>query len=146
MKTKYALAVFLILPFLAFAGWIFTIQKSLNAEHDVVIRMRGYDPRDLLSGHYLLLRPDWEQTDCSQFYNEICPRSQFAASYRYYLPEFDAVQLDKLLNEKSPATEMVFAYRKTAKPMVKKLLIEGSDWKDWLNRFSKSLNSEQTSD
>lgn len=137
MYNKYFLAFALLFPLLAFGAWLIDIEHDLNTEKTVVIRMRGYDPVDLLSGRYLLLRPDWDHTDCTQFTDGICPRNQFAQSYRYYLPEDAAKNLDHLLVQKQPQTDIVFTYHPKASPMVKELLIDGSIWQEWLNLLPK---------
>lgn len=143
MKTKYILALFLILPFIVFAGWLYNIHQSLNAERDVTVTMTGYDPKDLLSGHYLLLRPDWRNTDCTQFEDNHCPTWQFSATYRYYLPEEKAIMFDKISNVDK--MEIVFAYQKNSTPMVKSFLVGGMKWDDWLNRYLESLGADQSS-
>ena len=47
---------------------------------EVTVRIAGYDPRDLLSGHYIAYTIDWENTDCGQFENGICPKEAFYES------------------------------------------------------------------
>ncbi len=135
MKKEYVLAVFLALPILFLAFWLMRIECALNAEKTVIVRMMGYDPRDLLSGHYLYLRPDWSNTDCRQFDNGICPQgAPFEYSYRYYLPEFEAQKIDAQLQRSDLKVEMVFTYKGSAKPLVKELLIEGKPWADWFKQ------------
>lgn len=140
MKSKHVLAVFLILPVLLLSAWIMKIEIDLKSDKTVLIRMNGFDPVDLLSGHYLLLRPDWKGTNCAQFPESICPTELFSYSYRYYLPEFDARTVDRRLLQDAPKVEMEFAIRGKSKPLVKGLLINGTDWKQWLN----SLPEETT--
>lgn len=137
MKTKYILAIFLILPIIVYVGWIGTLEKQIHTAKTVMVTMQGYDPVDFLSGHYLSLRPDWENTDCKQFENEVCPTELFARSYRYYLPEFDAIAIDERIRDISLKIEIEFAINKKANPLVKHLYINGQKWRDWFTQFSK---------
>ncbi|WP_078127490.1 GDYXXLXY domain-containing protein [Leptospira alexanderi] len=50
---KPILPVALILP-IVFFGWeIITLENSKNSGKELILPITGYDPRDLLSGHYL---------------------------------------------------------------------------------------------
>ena len=63
-----------IIPVLFFIGWIGYLKISEINAPQYQIAVRSYDPRDLLSGHYLSLRPDWFHTDCGQFDAGRCPQ------------------------------------------------------------------------
>ncbi len=99
--------------------------------------MCGYDPRDLIAGHYLNLQPDWNLTDCSQFNRKRCPVELFNYTYRYYLPEEDIQEIDLLLTQDDLKTEVVFVYKEGAKPRVEELLIEEKPWREWLRQSAK---------
>lgn len=73
MKSKYWLGLFLVIPIMFLAAWVAKIETDLKTEKTVMIRMSGFDPVDLISGHYLFLMPDWSQTDCRQFEHNSCP-------------------------------------------------------------------------
>lgn len=138
MKTKRVLAFFLILPIIVYVCWIGKIEKQIHTAKTVMVVMLGYDPVDLLSGHYLSLRPDWHKTDCSQFENGVCPQELFSYSYRYYLPEFEAMDIDKeLVKNSNLKVEIEFAINGKAKPLVKHLYINGQKWRDWFSQFAK---------
>ncbi len=138
MKNKYVLLVFLLLPLIVYACWIKHIETRLAQSKTVMIAMQGYDPVDLLSGHYLLLRPDWSRTDCSQFEQNVCPTEIFSYSYRYYLPEFEAMDIDKeLVRNSNLKVELEFAVNGMSKPMVKQLYLNGQIWQDWFSQFAK---------
>ncbi len=133
MKSKYFLALFLTLPILFFCYLVKDINYELSHGKTVKVRMMGFAPRDILSGHYLYLRPDWDKTDCRQFDDNICPTELFSYNYRYYLPEFDARQVDtEISNNEKLKIEMLFIIKGRAKPLVKGLLIEGKELEDWL--------------
>lgn len=112
---------------------------------EVTLRINGYDPRSLLSGHYLSYTIDWKMSDCGQFAGGACPVKQFddAAEhlfsneirYRYYIPEEYAAQLDKMFAENPDGPyvfEMVFAYSPYFTPRAKKFLINGQDWQHFV--------------
>ncbi|MCB9989822.1 MAG: GDYXXLXY domain-containing protein [Rhodospirillales bacterium] len=58
---KTVLSIFvLVLPMLVLGGmWAKTAMKRDHGQQVWQIRMTGYDPRDLLYGHYLRFRYDW---------------------------------------------------------------------------------------
>lgn len=141
MKNKYILAFFLILPFFFLGGMTFHAHKNLNSGKEVIIRMSGFDPFNILSGHYLDLRTDFSNTDCSQFKDNKCPTHKFNYRYKYYLPEFDAKAIDTLIMTLNPQINLVFIYNDSTKPHVKNLLIDNMEWKDWLEKIKQS--SEQ---
>jgi len=142
MRNKYLLITWLVLPIVVLTGLIINLEINLHSEKTVIVRMLGYDPVDLLSGHYLHLQPDWSKTDCHQFELNICPSERFAYTYRYYLPEFDAVKIDRLIRYKNPKIDMVFTYQGQSNPLVKGLLIDGKNWQDWL--ASQSADQPQS--
>ena len=49
----------IILPILVMGGWISTYLAKSNTGTEVTLKIRGYDPRDLLSGHYLTYAIDY---------------------------------------------------------------------------------------
>ncbi len=55
---KTALAAALLLPTLILAGWAIWLPIPRADDPGLRIRLLGFDPRDLLRGHYLLARLD----------------------------------------------------------------------------------------
>ncbi len=107
---------------------------------EVTVRISGYDPRDLLSGHYIAYTIDWDNTDCTQFENNICPKGDFyetgiyglqGNNHRFYVPEDKADKLDALLENRGGEHifEIVYGYDPGFRPLAKKLLIDGQDWR-----------------
>lgn len=88
------------IPFLALLGWMGYLELQYASAPRVMVAVSGYDPRDILSGHYLNLAPEWDKTDCRQFAGGICPQARFERVYRYYLPQMTLCTLKKRL----PAT------------------------------------------
>ena len=48
-----------------------------NSGVDIKLPVMGYDPRDLLSGHYIQYQIDWEKADCNQFEDSVCHKDNF---------------------------------------------------------------------
>lgn len=128
MLKKYGYIGLVFLPVFILLLWVATIEVQRNSGREVVVRLRGYDPRDLLSGHYISYQIDWDKTDCGQFDGGICPWHDFERMGRFYVPENKAQALDQLVQNRVNTTEMVFSYRKGIKPLALKLLVNGEDW------------------
>ncbi|MCI5544288.1 MAG: GDYXXLXY domain-containing protein [Azospirillum sp.] len=136
-KYKVALALFSPISVLLF--WVvFLAVKSLFLP-EVTLKISGYDPRDLLGGHYIAYTIDWKKSDCTQFEDHKCPQKEFekyafkerwGKQYRYYIPEEYADELDSLfrINRKKHTFEIVYKYKRGIKPMAKQLLIDGLPW------------------
>ena len=148
MKKTYTLIAFLFMPLVCLGVWIgvLSFQRSTFSEVKVVIK--GYDPRDLLSGRYIAYQIDWDKTDCTQFENHVCPKNEFCKEARwgrqcrFYVPESDAFWLDRFFGtrfENDIVFEVVYAYQKGAKPIAKQLLIDGKPWRDWRNFVEKEM-------
>lgn len=128
-----------IVPILFLLGWVIYLSLFTLTAQEVKIRIMGYDPRDLLSGHYLAYQIDWDKTNCSQFDNSVCPTYDFSKiPHRFYLPEKEAVLVDRLFRENSfnsiqeRTFEIVFSYAAGKTPIAKQLLIDGKDWRNAL--------------
>ncbi len=55
----YFLPFALSLPFLSMGVWVIWLFISLSAGKEAVLPVSGYDPRDLISGHYLTFTVDY---------------------------------------------------------------------------------------
>jgi hypothetical protein len=53
----------LLFPILLLAGWVIKLEYQTQSGQEVRIRIKGYDPRDLLSGHFIRYRLDLEAFD-----------------------------------------------------------------------------------
>lgn len=138
MKIKYVLAFFLVLPLVVYSYWLASIEKQVSSAKEFFVTMKGYNLVDLLNEHYLMLRPDWENTDCTQFDEGRCPTELFAYSYRYYLSELATMDIDaENVRDLNIKVEIGFAVKGKANPQVKNLYINGQHWKDWFSQFVK---------
>lgn len=126
-----------LFPIIVLLFWVIGLQSDISRSEKVIIAVEGYDPRSLISGHYLQLRPVWNKTDCGQFPGQKCPTEAFEDIYRFYLPEGDAQELERLIQKQQPPMQLEFAFRRT-NPLVRELYIENSMWKNWLHSRMKS--------
>ena len=130
MSEKLKNAVLIMLPVFLMAGLIAYLVWQSAAGVPVKIRLRGYDPRDLLAGHYIRYELDWEATDCGQFADNICPKADFSAleTGRFFVPEKYAKALEHDIQSSHNVAEMVFSYRQGQRPFVRHLLVNGKNW------------------
>lgn len=128
MLKKYGYVGLVFLPIIILLIWVATIEVERQQGQEVVVRLRGYDPRDLLSGHYILYQLDWDNTDCGQFEGGFCPRSSFDLTGRFYVPENKAILLERIIQDRANKAEMLFSYRKGMKPLALTLLVNGESW------------------
>ena len=54
--------IFVLLPVLFFVLWSGTLYYQAGSGKPVVLAVRGYDPRSLLSGRYIDYEIDWDKT------------------------------------------------------------------------------------
>lgn len=142
MTNKIWIALFW-LPLIALAIWALSLAQQRASGYDVKVAVEGYDPRDLLSGHYIQYQINWEKTDCSQFTDSVCPKEDFCIDARwgrqcrFYVPENAAPQLDKLFqefrsgNKNNLNFEVLYSYKKGRQAIAKQLLINGKDWHEF---------------
>lgn len=123
--------IFLLIPFVLICAWGMYYAHFVKNNADVILPIQGYDPRNLLSGHYIQFQINWDKADCFQLnWNGVCPKRDFAGIDRYYIPEDKAQQLERLINSDSDA-EILFAYKKGMRPIAKDLKINGVSWSDY---------------
>lgn len=152
-QKKYIVAFFL--PFLSLVLLSVYKQVQISTGTDVTLPIRGYDPRDLLSGHYLTFSVDFElpelcknqkpeeryvcinprfesvnpPEDCSLFIRGVCKWGRFDTGVeRYYVPEKDALLLERLVTDKQAS--IVLSVGRDGTPRIKELLLNGKPWKE----------------
>lgn len=149
------LVVALFLPFVSLVLLAAYQQAQVSLGTEVTLPIRGYDPRDLLSGHYLTftvdydlpdlckkkgknsevyvcLNPRFDSTsvpaDCSLFIRGKCKWQRFEAGIeRYYVPEKDALKLEALVRNQQGSIVLSVGRDGTAR--VKELLLDNKPWK-----------------
>ena len=62
MDKKFAIVLF-CLPILFLGIWGLILSFQMNSGIEVRLPIMGYDPRDLLSGHYIQYQIDWENVN-----------------------------------------------------------------------------------
>ena len=84
IRKNWALPA-LAFPIVVLLIWTAGLQYLSLTAPRVMVTVEGYDPRSLISGHYLELQPDWTRTDCKTFGGQTCPKDKFEKVYRFYL-------------------------------------------------------------
>ena len=137
-KTVIALGF----PVIALLLRVLLLSAKMMFLPEVVVRIKGYDPRDLLAGHYIAYTLNWDYTDCKQFKDNICPVTEFeihankarwGEQHRYFIPEEYAIELDYAFRnqEKEKSVfEVIYKYTPGLAPIAKELLIDGKPCKE----------------
>jgi uncharacterized membrane-anchored protein len=157
MNRKTWLIIALALPIVALAASAYL--KSLQRESgtQVVLPIEGFDPRDLLSGHYLTYRVDYGlgengcgdyqgqanvclrpqpriapegglAADCTLFIRGYCDSGRFSAGIeRFYIPEEYAHDLEQAVRDKRG--ELVLSVGHSGTAAIRDLLIDNKPWK-----------------
>lgn len=140
--NKKGLAALFFIPFVCLLCWTIWLYIQRETGQEVKVAVMGYDPRDLLSGHYIQYTIDWNRTDCSQFKGGSCPANAFCKEARwgrqcrFYIPEANAKKLDSLFRRRNTTNmifEVVYSYHEGLEPLPKQLLINGKDWHESLD-------------
>lgn len=137
MFNKNLIRLALAFPIVVLLVWMAGLQLNRSADERVMVTVVGYDPRSLISGHYLQLRINWEDTDCLQFPQQNCHKDMFENIYRFYIPETDAPELERMIIKKRPFMQLEFALSDN-KPLVRDLYIEKQLWSDWYRQEKTS--------
>lgn len=141
MKNKFLLFILLI-PVICLFVWNCYLWYNKDSGAEITVAITGYDPRDLLSGHYIRYQINWNNTDLTQFEDKPFTKQDFTdslnkKSLRFYVSERHAKTLDKILfhesfkpkEEQQTTIEVVYSYKKGKHPIAKKLLLNGKDYR-----------------
>lgn len=134
MNKRIFILSLIFFPFFVLLAWIGLLEFRYVSSPRVLIAVSGHDPRDFLSGHYLSLQPDWIHTDCRQFVNGLCPKERFEKTYRYYMTQSDARQIELALSDSRLDMKLEFALPEDGSPLIRKLIINKMDWQEWLKK------------
>ena len=137
MSKKVWLSLALAFPIVFLSTWAWYVHNGIKNAPEITLRAEGYDPRSLIAGHYLYLRLNWQDADCTQFDDDLCHPNRFESVYKYYIPEEAASILDKEIRENEAKVDLVFAYPENKNPYLKGMLINGQPWKKWLKKHKK---------
>jgi uncharacterized membrane-anchored protein len=156
-RSRILLIVALVFPIIALGILTGYKHYKVTVGTEVILPIEGYDPRDLLSGHYLTYRVNYgaknicEQSKaikhsvgyvclqpkhftyfkpetCQLMIKGNCSGSQFKAGIeRFYIPENQASKLDKDVRSKKGS--IVLSVTPDGHAQIKDLLINGKSWK-----------------
>lgn len=156
MQSKKSLLIALLIPILSL--FALTVYKNilLSVGQEIVLPISGYDPRDLLSGHYLVYRIDYnvgavcaarveerkayiclepkgffyEQPDsCKKLIRGFCRSGRFEAGVeKFFVPDSRAQDIENMVRSKSAS--IVLSVTADGQAQVKDLLIDGKPWQD----------------
>lgn len=85
--------VCLALPFLAM-GFMFVTNHQATQGTEYRLSIEGYDPRDLLRGHYLIFRYKWPESAINMFADNTYPRTKDVCACFSGNPEVPDVRFD----------------------------------------------------
>lgn len=138
MLKKYINIILILVPAILLLLWTIGLSLELRSGKEVAVRIKGYDPRSILSGHYINYTIDWENTDCKQFLHNVCPKEDFekalyrlywGQSGRFYVAENRANALDRAIGNSDNVAEIIYSYREGRRPFALRLLINGESFK-----------------
>ena len=131
MKKVFVL-IALLAPAFFFLGWIGVLASNTQTGQEVRVEIEGYDPRDLLAGHYILYRNNNSSVQ-QNIVGTPCKEWHFYGAHRFYVPQEYARTLDRLFSSRRRYQfEVVYSCVAGRKPIAKQLLIDGMDWRDFL--------------
>ncbi|WP_020558069.1 GDYXXLXY domain-containing protein [Thiofilum flexile] len=160
MKRAQQLALAIALPLALLTSNAAWHVYQLNQGVEIHLPIQGFDPRDLLAGHYLTYQVDYglgdfcpreainaarqrhtlclhpkqstATADCTLPLEGFCNQEGFKAGIeRFYIPEQYADDLDKAIRgQKGEIVIMV----KSGKATLKSLLIEHKPWLEFIQR------------
>lgn len=154
IRSEKGIAIALIIPVFALAFLVGYKNFILSKGREVTLPITGYDPKSLLSGHYLSYQIDYGVKDlchnnakvgyicldtkmfshhwpenCPLIIKGTCKGSRFHAGVeRYYVPETKVKRLENLI--RSRQAHIVLSVLRNGKAQVKDLLIDGRSWKN----------------
>ncbi len=150
-KLKMALAI----PILCLLLLVGYKKYILSYGHEVKLPIIGYDPRDLLSGQYLVYTIDYgvkvcsdksgrkdafvclsnktfaynKSKNCKVFIKGECYRGRFSAGIeKYFIPEKRAKKLEDLIRDKK--AHIILSVTKSGVAQIKELLIDNKPWSE----------------
>ncbi len=144
------------LPIIALLCLMVYKQSIVNTGETVIFPIKGFDPRDLLSGHYLRYNIDYQaenncktesssvqlclkpyhrfsettiNSDCQLYLSGICQNGKFRVKNieRFYIPEEYAKKLDTLVRQSKG--KLVVSVTNNGNAAIQDLLIDGVSWR-----------------
>lgn len=153
LQNKKVLIAGFIIPIIVLVGMTIQAEHNFRAGIEVILPIQGYDPRDFLSGHYLIYTIDYgfdpcpsktEKEDtylcldyklsslqmpenCPTVIKGTCNFGSFTAGIeKFYASEASALNLQTLINQQPMS--VVLSVTKNGSAQVKYLLVDGKRW------------------
>ena len=125
---KYLILFILFIPFFFFVGWICLLSTQVAEGKIVEVPITGYDPRDLLRGHYLRY-----QIDTNRFRRSDYPECHLPRGWdnRFFIPDESAEWLDRVFRSNRYRFSLLFSCQKGRKAIATELLINGQNWEEF---------------
>lgn len=151
----------LLLPIVVVVAMVAQAEVRVRRGREVVLPITGYDPRDLLLGHYITFRYDWNpgrgcdappcvyclqgepvpgqpvtvqslsEGDEADCWMRIRDDSESLPT-RYYVPEDKATALEGAIREKKASVRL--SVSRDGKAVARELLIDGRPWHESLTQ------------
>ncbi len=174
MKNKNLL--FMIIPVIILIGWAGYHEIHSNIGNTVYLKIRGFDPRDLLSGHYLTYEVEYENfspSECRDNSNyadvdylcldtgeintnidackvkiqgECSWRGFDAGINRFYIPQEYALKLDNLLRNGEYPATIEVLVNSSGRAYVKELFFDNIPWKTFIMNSDTVEQSSESID
>ena len=124
---KYLILFVLFIPVFFFTGWIANLATQTQEGRTVAVPITGYDPIDLLRGHYLRYQID------RNFNRAAYPDCRLPKGWnnRFFIPEESAEWLDQLFRSNRHQFSLLFSCQEGRKAIATELLIDGINWKNF---------------
>jgi uncharacterized membrane-anchored protein len=156
MRTKSFLIISLLFPIITLIALTAYKKYLFESGYEVTLAVTGYDPRDLLSGHYVIYTVDYgvnglcrdyatmqpgyicldtktfsqtRDVTCKHFIRGVCYAGRFDAGIeKFYIPENKAAMLDQKARDKQAS--ILISVSPEGQAQVKDLLINGKSWRE----------------
>lgn len=122
----------LLLPVLIPALLVGKIMAERAAAPVYYVRIEGYDPRDLLYGHYLVFRFSPETSADRAIFPAGLGEALDRFDSRYYIPERHAPALEDILRNPDYVTEIAIGLPDNGKAFMRGLYIDRTPMRDFL--------------
>ena len=86
-------ALLLFIPVMILLGWVISVQTAVSTGTPIVMPVRGFDPRDILAGHYLAVAVDYDA-----FASEFADRQgkqRWQKAEAFFCPDIGKIVLNK---------------------------------------------------
>ena len=119
-----------ILTFIIFLSFLIYHHHNYFNLPEVKIEITRYTPWNLHQDHYIDYKINWSRTNCHQFENDICPKSDFGdpwSTHRFYISNIDFSNIEGKIRDNRNDFQLIFGYKKGKQPYAKRLLVNGKE-------------------